>query len=286
VSVFLPSGDPRGLRVVGITNRVVKALAFPRTLLAAATERRESQGVGIYFLFGTREDADRESVYIGEAERCCDRLATHDGDPAKEFWNTAVVISSDVSSFTKAHVRALEFESIGQARAADRYAVENGNSGSQPHLTESMAAEVSEVIEDLGVLLGTLGFPVFEPLRTQAKQDKSPTGEVFRYHGKSFDGRLVRTPEGFVILKDSIARLTPVASSADLEVDRQRLVAQGALAKEASGYRFLRDWLFRSPSAAGEMIGGGSVNGWEAWKTDRGRSLDDVYRKAATGEAC
>ena len=44
---------------------------------------------------------------------------------------------------------------------------------------------------------------------------------------------------------------------------------------------FEKDHLFRSPSMAAVALLGRSANGWKEWKTDEGRTLDEVKRRGA-----
>ncbi|MEX2217841.1 MAG: GIY-YIG nuclease family protein [Phycisphaerales bacterium] len=280
IQVFLPEGEPRGIRIASIENRGTKAVAFPRSKSAHAFQRDELGWVGVYFLFGTKVGADRMSVYIGEAECCSDGLSTHNGDQAKDFWQTGVVVVSGLQSFTKAHVKMLEWASIRKAKDAGRYVVENSNAGQQPHLPEATAAVVSEILEGLEVLLGCLGFPIFDAIASSAdgSADQTEGTHLFWIKRKGYAARAVYNEDGLVVLKDSEARPDVVQSSRDLEPDRERLVKQGVLEKRADKYVFLRDHVFSAPSSAAEMICGGAINGWDAWVDDQGRTLSEIYR--------
>jgi hypothetical protein len=285
IQVFLPDGEPRGIRIAGIDNRGTRAVAFPRSKFAEACKRDELSWVGVYFLFGTKDGADRMSVYIGEAECCSDRMGNHNADDAKDFWQTGVVVVSALQTFTKAHVKMLEWASIRKAKEAGRYAVENGNAGSQPHLPEATAAVVNEVLDDLEVLLGSLGFPVFDAVAARASGNASgkiakPEGlHLFQIKRSRYTARAVYNEDGLVVLKGSEARADVVPSSRDLEPERERLVKQGVLEKRPDRYIFLRDHVFSAPSSAAEMVCGGAINGWDAWIDDQGRTLHQVYRE-------
>lgn len=282
ISIFLPEGEARGIRIAGVSNHVVRAIAFPRNKLDRATTRSQLSGVGVYFLFGQREDAAQQSVYIGRTESCRDRLTQHNSDPRHEFWQSTVVVVSESGTFTTAHVQMLECESIRRSQSAGRYRVENANGGSAPHLTESMRSEVDEVIEDMDLLLGCLGFAVFDPVSTAAsKSGGSDELPEFSYRGSTFNGRLVWSPDGFVVLAGSVARAESVPSAREwLDTKRQLLIDGGTLERRENGYRFTRDHVFASPSAAAAIIGGGAANGWDAWLDGQGRSLDKVYRSS------
>jgi hypothetical protein len=287
IQVFLPEGEPRGIRIAGIENRGTRAVAFPRSKFAEACQRSELDWVGVYFLFGTKDGAERMSVYIGEAECCSDRLSNHNTDRAKDFWQTAVVVVSALQSFTKAHIRMLEWASLRRAKDAGRYAIENSNSGQQPHLPEATAAVVGEILEDVEVLLGCLGFPIFDGVASSAGGPTAAASgsHVFWIRRKGYAARAVYNEDGLVVLRESEARPDVVQSSRDLEPERERLIQQGVLEKRSDRYVFLRDHVFSSPSSAAEMICGGSVNGWDAWIDDHGRTLNQIYRQPITPSA-
>ena len=98
-------------------------------------------------------------AYIGESEDCCDRIAEH--NRSKDFWSVAVAIVSRTSSFTKAHGTLLEAWALERAKSSGRYVLENGKNG-EPTVLEWMRDDVASVFETTEVLLGALGFPIFE----------------------------------------------------------------------------------------------------------------------------
>ena len=66
IQIFLPGGDPRGLRVAEITTRIVQVIEVPRTRLDEFSRMPESGQVGVYFLFGADESGADLQVYIGQ----------------------------------------------------------------------------------------------------------------------------------------------------------------------------------------------------------------------------
>ena len=66
IQIFLPGGDPRGIRVAEITTRIVQAIEVPRSLLPEFLKMPESDQVAMYLLFGLSEDDSEPKVYIGQ----------------------------------------------------------------------------------------------------------------------------------------------------------------------------------------------------------------------------
>ena len=52
IQIFLPSGEPHGIRVAEITTRIIQLIEVPRSLLANFLAMEQSSQVGVYFLIG------------------------------------------------------------------------------------------------------------------------------------------------------------------------------------------------------------------------------------------
>ncbi|MFW6062182.1 MAG: GIY-YIG nuclease family protein, partial [Planctomycetota bacterium] len=255
IQFFLPQGEPRGIRIAEITTRIVQAVYIPRNKLAEAADRAELRNVGVYFLFGQPEEAAKGIVYIGEAEDCYARLKQHNAQ--KDFWQQAIAIVSKTSSFTKAHVRYLEWYCIRQARQVGRYALDNGNDGGEPFTTEPMRADLMDAFDTLNVLTSALGFPVVE------SRPRREAAEIFHLSGKEAEGKGQMVEDGFTVLAGSRARKETVASVGEwLKNSRQELLSAGILQEEGDQLVFVEDYTFNSPSGAAMAILGRTANGW------------------------
>lgn len=274
IQIFLPSGDPQGIRIAGITTRIVQLIEVPRSLLGEFLKMPESAQVGLYFLIGESECEDVRQVYIGQTGSLTDRLSTH--NQKKEFWNRALVAISLTNNLTGTHASFLEWLSISKATEAARYQMENGNAGSRPHTPAPLQAECLELFETIRTLLATLGQPVFEPLaRASARGD---TRRLFFCRASEADAQGLYTEEGFVVLKGSSGRADTVPSfqKHGYQLVRNRLREQGVLIEVNSRIRFERDHLFSSPSAAAACVTGRAANGLIEWKDASGRTLADL----------
>jgi hypothetical protein len=45
---------------------------------------------------------------------------------------------------------------------------------------------------------------------------------------------------------------------------------------------FQRDYLLKSPSQAARLVVGNNMNGWLTWKTEAGKTLDELKRQDAS----
>jgi hypothetical protein len=278
IQIFLPGGDPRGIRVAEITTRIVQVIEVPRSLLQDFLKMPESGQVSVYFLFSDAEGEADPRVYIGQTGDLRARLTSH--NQKKDFWQRALVLISRTNSLTQTHALFLEWFCIQEARKAARYEDENGNAGSKPHTPAPLEADCYEIFETGSTLLATLGFPLFDPV---ASPGASTSGDdMFFCKSAGIDGRGLYTPEGFVVLKGSVGRKANVPSMTGTSEERfrQKLVEAGVMKEQGDSVIFTKDHLFNSPSMALIALLGSTANGWKMWKHASGKSLDEVKRAA------
>lgn len=283
IQIFLPAGDPRGMRVAEITTRIVRVIEVPRSQLADFLKMPEAQQVGVYFLMGELSEGGLPRTYIGQSGNVGNRLVQHNQN--KDFWNRAFVVISLTNSMTQTHALFLEWFAIAQATKAGRYSLENGNTGSQPYTPAPLQADCHEIHETAATLLATLGQLIFEPLTSHAvsgTDGKSTAPDLFFCKGPNAEAIGEYTSEGFVVYKNSSARIETVASikGTSQERFRNQLVTDGVLSLSGDHYVFTRDHLFSSPSMAAIAVLGRSANGWIEWKAVNGKTLDEVKRQA------
>lgn len=277
IQIYLPGGDPRGIRVAELTTRIVQVIEVPRSLLPTFLAMPQSTQVAVYFLVGESDDGTERRVYLGQSGDLPTRLKDH--NKAKPFWQRALVMVSRTNSLTQTHALFLEWHSLQAIRAAGRFKDENGNGGSRPHTPPPMAADCLEMFDTGRTLLATLGFSLFDPVANVGEAGQAP--EVFLCEASGAKGRGQYTEEGFVVLKGSVGRLHSVPSIQGTSGDsfRQRLLEQGVMRAEGDTVVFQSDHLFRSPSMAAVALLGRTANGWLEWKTPEGRTLDEVKRQ-------
>jgi hypothetical protein len=272
IQIYLPTGEPRGIRIADITTRLVLAVLIPRSELAIAKQRWELDHPGIYFLFGEDEGA-KPIVYIGQTEDARKRFDSHNS--TKTFWKTAIFCVSKSQNFTQAHIRYLEWYCMQQAKQVGRYELDNGQvPPNSTHVTEPMVAELLDIFDTMRMLVSTLGYPVFEPI-----VKPSTPSHLFYARGGGSDGKGELVEDGFVVFEGSRARIEIAPSAINaLKPQRDKLVTSGVMEERDGEYVFTQDFLFPSPSTAAAVVLGRSANGWVEWKDVNGRTLSDVYR--------
>jgi len=270
IQIFLPDGSPRGIKIAEITSRIVKAIMIPRNSLEEAEKREEVRGVGIYFLFGQSEDDAKPTVYIGEAEDCYSRLKRHHKE--KDFWETAVIITTSNNTFTKAHIKYLEWYSYEQCKEIARYRMQQ-TIPTKSYIPEHVVADLMDMFDTIKILLSTLGYNIFEKLRDQVIT--TANANLLYCRGKGITATGEYTDEGLVVFQNSQMALVTTPSLANIDL-RNKLIRDSVVIKKQDNYIFLSDYVFNSPSAAGSVILGRPSNGWTDWKAEDGRTLDEI----------
>ncbi len=300
IQIYLPSGDPRGMRIAEITTRIVRTFEIPRAELNKFLARPEASQVGVYFLFGENE-AGNPACYIGQSGAVGERLKNHNIN--KDFWNRAIAVVSLTNNWTQTHVTYLEWLCLQAAKKADRFALENGNEGSKPFTPEALEADCQEVFETVQFLTTALVYPLFDELPTKqsaqvtlAAQTTSMQKDLTLTHDKVIyfckgkggaDAQGVYTADGFVVFKGSKARKVVVDSfKEDRFMNRRNaLFSQGKFHDLGDVLEFAEDVLFAAPSAASDMVLGTSSNGWDKWILPDGRTLHDIERSGTPTES-
>jgi hypothetical protein len=273
IQIFLPDGSPTSIREAELTNRLVKAILFPRNKIQEVAKRDMVHFTGVYFLFGSTEDGAKPMVYIGEGEDCFTRIQSH--NRKKDFWTHCVIITTKTDEYTKTDGKYLEYYCLAKAKEIGRYVTDNDTGSKKPSISESREYDLLDNFDTAKILLATLGYPIFEEKR-KAKSNK----ELFYCQGKEAAAVGELTDDGFLVYKDGKANIeTTKGMNKWIGILRKRLIEENILKKEDNAYVFQQDYIFNSPSAASATILGRSSNGWMSWKDKNGITLDELKRK-------
>lgn len=255
-----------------LSNWSGKAYKIPRNYVRVSDDRDDLNNTGIYMLFG-KNDNGNNLAYIGEAENIRQRLLQHLA--SKEFWNESIVFISKDNNLNKAHIKYLESRLYDIAKDADRFMLENSTKPTKSKISEPDQAEMEEFIDNLKLLVNTLGHKIFESI--SGNNEGGFGDEVFQINQKGIIATGRPTNEGFVVFKGSEISLQIGAVNSSVISLREKYVSEGII-KEEGGKAFLtKDVIFTSASLAANVVLGVSTNGLKAWRY-KGKTLKELQQ--------
>jgi hypothetical protein len=275
IKIFLPGGDPDGLRTIEKSNWSGVGIVFPRALIGEARNRQELTRTGVYVLIGPPEESGLPRVYVGEGDPIKPRIEQH--AVKKDFWTSCIAFISKDQNLNKAHVQFIESRLITFAAKAKRCILENGNAPALPSLSEADAADAEGFFSEMMLCFPILGLSVFTGAASIQNSDT-----LLYINAKGIKAEGSETHDGFVVRAGSGAVKCEVPSChAYLKQLRSALISNGVLNPTGDGYVFAQDYVFPSPSTAAGVIQGRAANGRVDWKTKDGKTLKDLQELEA-----
>jgi hypothetical protein len=149
----------------------------------------------------------------------------------------------------------------------------NSNNPNCPSISEADQAVMNEFGQNLTLLVGTMGYKLLEKL---AKPSISKQDKYYIKAARGADATAILTSEGVVVLKDSkIAHSEVPSMPSGFSNKRKNLIKSGLI----DGWKFVKNYLFTSPSTAAAVVMGRSANGLIEWKRKDGSTLRDNQAK-------
>jgi len=275
IRIFVPDGDPDGLRMVEKSNWTGIGVVFKRTGYKQVVGRPEFDRTGIYVLVGFSEDSALPTLYIGEGDPVKERLNQHYSK--KDFWDWAVFFVTKDSSLNKAHVKHLESRLLELAKAAKQCKLDNTGSSLQPTLSEAERADVESFLLDVLSIFPLLGLGVFEKTKTKGKPKNLLFIESKGIKASGYEdakGFVVR--EGSQLVKDEVPSIHQYMTTL-----RNDFIQQGVIVENGQHLVFTQDQVFSSPSTAAGVILGRTANGRIEWKTKDGTTLKKMQEEVS-----
>jgi len=161
IRIFVPDGDPEGVRVIDRMNWTGLGIIFPREKWPTTKQRPEFSRTGLYVLSGYEKEEDElPTIYIGEGDVIRNRIDSH--YQSKDFWDRAIVFTASNNSLNKAHVKWLEYALVNRALQAKRSILENGTEPQEPALSEAERADTEAFLTEVLQILPLVGLRAFE----------------------------------------------------------------------------------------------------------------------------
>lgn len=177
IRIFVPGGDPEGVRIIDRMNWTGLGIIFPREKWPATRQREEFSRTGVYILSGYKSAEDElPTVYVGEGDVIRSRIESH--FQSKDFWDRAIVFTASNNSLNKAHVKWLEYALVNRAVQARRSILENSTEPQEPGLSEAERADTQAFLQEVLQILPLVGLRAFEMPRAVATPHLRPETEV------------------------------------------------------------------------------------------------------------
>lgn len=271
IQIYLPDGNPKGVKKAAITTEKIEIIQIPRAHLSENKELLDFNGV--YILVDSLKQ-EKPEIYIGKGDV---KNRTYSHDNKKEFWNMVFAIRlKGETGFNNAHNSYLEHYFVKKAKNLNLAIMnENKQIPKCPNLSEEILSELECYIQTIETLLSTLGLKCLQPLENSDLKKKNILicSDKYGSYGKG-----EYTEEGFLLYKDAICKLELHKGTEKIPI-RDEMICSGQLKKKGDYYILQENKLFSSVSSAATIVLGRRANGWNEWKNQDGKSLDDLERK-------
>ncbi len=275
IQLFLVDGTPNGLRKATIHGWTGLIFVATATTFAALTARPELDRTGIYILWGPDTEAvGGTRAYIGSANSVRERIKQ--SAQQRDFWETAIAVTTSDDDLSKGHVEYLEARLIQMAQVANRVTLDNGTSPAEQRrrLPEADQANMEQFLANLKIVLPVVGLDMLKPQPRAVTQTSTPlaqrtSGEItFEIrHRSGVSAQAVEEDGEFIVLEGSQALKDTGYVQQSYGALKDNLVNQGILLPGAGGmYIFAKPYSFKSPSAAAAVVLDRNSNGLTEWK--------------------
>jgi hypothetical protein len=268
LELFFVDGRPEGMLTARMFNWTGQVLVAPRTQLPAALKRSEAAHTGVYLLLGEKEGED--CIYVGEGDDMSARIRSHDS--AKDWWQTAVFISTQANTLNKAQVRYLEARLLQEVRVP----TDNSTNPMPQGLSEAARADMEAFLGNLFVVLPAARIDAFltrtrPASATRAARPQESVRFILKTAKHNITAQAEMVDGEFVVLQGSDARREWASESQGRQTYRDlhdELLSVGVLRPNGDLCTFSENYAFSSPSAAAAVINGRPANGRIEWKLE------------------
>lgn len=288
ISYYMLGGKTRGC--IRCTRKVWSIICYkiPRAVAGACNDMADLRKSGIYFLLGY-DDNDEPTVYVGQGARRQNQfgvlsrmLEPHSGTMI-DGWTEGVVLISKSDELGATELCYLEHSFHRLVSDAKRARLLNGQSPVRGNLSEEEESDMLEYIEQAKVMLRALGYNFLVPVESSSGKGDAPEGNetdsspLYLYAAGEIKATGLYTADGFVVFKDSVVK-PDIVKSCPKSIRALREKYRDSIRDN----KLVENLVFNSPSAAAGFIIGGSINGWDNWKSAAGKTLKETEREKNT----
>lgn len=270
INLYMPDGSYENTIEATILGWNTTGYKLSRNDVFKFQKEINKQHIGIYFLL-SKDDDDKESVYIGESMDIVSRLQQHirDYNTGKEkfYWTEVIFFSCD--TLNKTYIHWLENHFYKLAVTADRYTMLTKNTYVSSNLKNYEEASLMQFVDNMKLIIKAIGYKFLIPLSGEKVLDDNDLLYIKR---KKYVAIGKTVENGFLVLKGSqINDLIAPSLNKNLKHKRKELIDDGIIVNGV----FVKDYLFTSPSSAASIIIGSSSSGPLLWIDENGKKLRD-----------
>lgn len=232
---------------------------------------------------------DRKQLYVGETDDSVKRLRNHE---AKDFWTEAIVFHSTGDTLSTTEVKWLEAKTYETLNALGYYDMtENKQTPQYPPLKRHQIYTLDPIFEEAKNYICAAGFDIFLRKKEEKQQvmffpEPEPVNAAVQ-KSNIICCRLTRNANAQGLFDTSDQSLTVLKGSSINPAHVRKISESGRKKRDwqfteytevVDGKRIVKeDVRFDTPSGAATFCVGGSANGWNEWKDEAGRELNE-YR--------
>jgi hypothetical protein len=162
IRIYVPEGDPEGLRIIENMNWTGKGIAFPRNKWSSTHKHADIDRPGVYILWGDSlsPETPLPTIYVGESDSVSGRIEQHLKNETKDWWSHAIVFTSD--NLNKAYIRYIESALLARAKKYKRCVLDNNTEPTKPFMTASDCADAEAFLDQILKILPLVDVNVFD----------------------------------------------------------------------------------------------------------------------------
>ena len=249
IQLFLVDGTPNGLRKATIHGWTGLTFVATGTTFGALAARPELDRTGIYVLSGPDAEAiGGTRTYIGSANSVRERIKQ--SAQQREFWETAIAVTTSDDDLSKGHVEYLEARLIETAAIANRVTLDHGTApaGQRRRLPEADQANMEQFLANLKIIFPVIGLDFLEPQPRAVAQTSTPIAQRTAHettfeirHKSGVSAHAVEEDGEFIVLEGYQALAATGRVQQSYGALKDSLIKQGVLVPSTkSMYLFAR----------------------------------------------
>ncbi|KII18040.1 GIY-YIG nuclease family protein [Phaeobacter sp. S60] len=280
IQLFLVDGKPTGLRKATIHGWTGLLFVSGASAFGDLTAREEVDRTGVYILSGPDPDTPGATrVYIGSGNSVAERIKQ--SAVKRDFWETAVTVTTSDDDMSKGHAEYLEARLIEQTAKSGRVTLDNGThpDTSRRRLPEADIANMEQFLANLRIILPVIGLDMLKPQPKAVSAKANPSSSMISdevqfeiRHKSGIAATAVEEDGEFIVLEGSEALTgTGYVQHKTASATKEKLIADRVLVPQdmppdSNKLRFAKPWSFSSPSAAAAVVLDRHSNGRVEWK--------------------